>query len=169
MIYRKVVNRVDPITKGKKIFFSFFFLLYLQETIDANDNYYNHHFTIYVIQTLLLYTIRLYGDIYQLYLTKTGEGNILLSIILVFGFKIDQFIFIIFLFLSSPNQRVGVVQSWMVPCLGYFFNVYKNSCFLQTGFSWFFFPPALNSWFMILCKAATDIFFLNIQTKYEYN
>lgn len=59
----------------------------------------------------MLYTLSLYCDVYQLYLTKTGGKKIMFSISLAFGYKIDQFTFIIFFFLSSPNQKEGVVQS----------------------------------------------------------
>lgn len=53
----------------------------------------------------MLYILSLCCDVYQLYLTETGGGEIMFSVNLIFGYKIDQFVFIIFLFLSSPNQK----------------------------------------------------------------
>lgn len=81
----------------------------------------------------------------------------MLNISLVFRFKI-QFILII-VFFSSPFQimrklwfKVGWYWCWRTS-----YNVYNNSCFLQIGnLHWFSFP-ALNSWFMIFCGINVNI------------
>ena len=41
--------------------------------MDAIQTYWVNHFTIYVSQTIMLYTLNFYSDICQLYLNKTGE------------------------------------------------------------------------------------------------
>ena len=41
--------------------------------MDVSLTYCNNHFTIYVNQTIMLYTLNLYSDVCQLFLNKTGN------------------------------------------------------------------------------------------------
>ena len=45
--------------------------------MDVNETYCGHHFTIYVSQTIMLYTLNLYSDVCQLYVNKTGKIEII--------------------------------------------------------------------------------------------
>lgn len=60
----------------EKIFLLFsFFLLYLYEKMDITQTYYGNHFIMYINQTIMLYALNLYTDIWQLLLNKTGEKS----------------------------------------------------------------------------------------------
>lgn len=66
MIYKEVVQRINPKNSHYKEFFFFifsslFFLFYLHEKTDVNSTYCDNHFTIYINQTMLYtetYTVR---------------------------------------------------------------------------------------------------------------
>jgi len=56
---------------------SFFFLLlllYLYEKVGVSLTYCGNHFTIYINQTIMLYTLNLHHDVRKLFLNKTGKS-----------------------------------------------------------------------------------------------
>ena len=55
MIYKKVAKRVDPKSSHHKE--KIFFLPYLYEMMDVYQTYCGHHFTIYVSQTFVTYSL----------------------------------------------------------------------------------------------------------------
>ena len=71
MIHWKVVKRVDP--KGfhrkektsKKIFFLFFFLVYLYEMIDVSSTCCGNHFTICVNQAIMPHALNVHSEVHQ--------------------------------------------------------------------------------------------------------
>ena len=42
--------------------------------MDVSQTYGGNHFTVYVNQTIMLYTLNLYSDACQLFLNKTGKS-----------------------------------------------------------------------------------------------
>lgn len=48
--------------------------------MDANEAYCNYCFTIYVSQSVMLYTFDLHNEIYQFYLSKTGGKAICMTV-----------------------------------------------------------------------------------------
>ena len=60
-------------TTRKVLFLLFFFNYHLYEKTDVSWTYCDNHFTIYVNQTIVLYTLKLYSDLSWLFLSKTGK------------------------------------------------------------------------------------------------
>ena len=60
-------------TTRKVLFLLFFFNYNLYEKIDVSWTYWDNHFTIFVNQTIVLYTLKLYSDLSWLFLSKTGK------------------------------------------------------------------------------------------------
>ena len=68
------VNSKSSLHKEKIVsFFFLYFLLYLYEKTDVSWTHYGKHFTIYVNQTIKLYTLNLYSDVWQLFFNKNGK------------------------------------------------------------------------------------------------
>lgn len=67
--------RVNP---GKNANLFSFLLLCLYEKIDASQSYYGNHFTTYVNQTFMLYTLALHSNVWHLFLSK-GKKMIFLK------------------------------------------------------------------------------------------
>ena len=63
------IKRIYPKSSHHKENF-FIFLLYLYEMMDVNLTYCDNHFTTYVNQIIMLYTLTLYSGICQLFLKK---------------------------------------------------------------------------------------------------
>ena len=59
----------------EKKFFLFLSFLHLYEKMDASLTYFGNHFTIYVNQTIMMKALKLYGEVCQLFLNKTGNNN----------------------------------------------------------------------------------------------
>ena len=70
----KNVKRVNSelSSQGTKYFFIFLSFI-VSEMMNVIKIYCGNHFTMYVSQTIMLYTLNLYSVVCQLYLNKTGQ------------------------------------------------------------------------------------------------
>ena len=70
----KVVKRANPKSSHhKETFFSISLILWVYEMMDVQWTHCDNHFMMYTNQIIMLYTLNLYSDVCQLYLTKTGR------------------------------------------------------------------------------------------------
>ena len=124
MIYRKVKSKFWVLIT-RRIFLSFFvssfffFLLYLYEKIDVSWTYCGNHFTIYVIQIIMLYALSLYADVYILFFNKTEKPSKILSRAGACLATVSHCVWVI----CTICQVLWVGTSWLQPNTG--FNVLR--------------------------------------------